>query len=144
LVAQTEIGKQVAVKVLRNGNTQLINIVLGTLPKTDKLAQQSKKEPAKPEAKQQTVLGMTLKDLDSNIRKRTEISTGVFIAAIEEGVAKQADLRQGDIIALWDGKKVESVAQLTQTIAATSKGQSVAVLVHRDGSARFLAIKVPE
>jgi serine protease Do len=139
LVAQAEIGKAFAVKILRNGVEKIVNITLAKLPKTKDFTKKSPEKSAKPVKK--SIMGMTFSDLDAEMQKASTLKSGVLISSITEGVAKEAGFRKGDIITLWNGEKIKTVAQLTQSIK-TQKGKSVAVLVNRNGSARFLALNV--
>ena len=140
LVAQAEIGKAFAIKVLRNGIEKTVNITLGKLPETKKLAQKSPEKVDKPKQKH-TIMGMTLKDLDPEKQTNKDIKSGVLITSVAEGVAKEAGFRQGDIITLWDGEQIQTVSQLIKNVK-TQQGKSIAVLINRAGSARFLALTV--
>ena len=140
LVAQAEIGKAFAIKILRKGIEKTLQITLGKLPKTTNIAQKPSEKTVHPKEKLR-VMGMTLKDLDPETRKNKQVKTGVFVAALADGVAKVAGFRQGDVITLWDGEQVNTASQLIQRIK-TQKDKSVAVLINRRGSARFLALTV--
>ncbi len=143
IVAQAEIGKAVDVKVLRDGTEQVINITLGELPKEDSLveAKDTQAEPA-PKAKN-IVLGMEVEDLDEMSRKATNVESGVLVSKVNKGAAKDAGLIQGDIIAMLDGQTIESVEQLKTKIKTLKPDESVAILIHRNGTARFFALKIP-
>ena len=142
IVGQTEIGKEVDVKVLRNGSEQIVKIILGELPKEDVLnEEQDTPKEVKPEIKE-SVLGMEVEDLDAISRKATGAESGVLVSKVKDGSGKEAGLIQGDVISMLDGKKIDSVATLKSTVGALTAGESVAVLIHRNGTARFIALKI--
>ena len=59
------------------------------------------------------------------------------------GAASQAGVRKGDIILAIDNRAVTDLKQFEKTVDDLKAGKSVALLVQRDGSPTFLAIKVP-
>jgi serine protease Do len=59
------------------------------------------------------------------------------------GPATQAGVRKGDIILAIDNKPVQNATQFAKTVKGLPAGKSVALLVQRNGSPTFLAIKVP-
>jgi serine protease Do len=61
--------------------------------------------------------------------------SGVAVGAIETGYeAANPGLQAGDVIYEVNGKRVQSVAQLTAELSSKTPGQSVALLVERDGT----------
>lgn len=53
-------------------------------------------------------------------------------------------IRKGDIIISINNKDVKDSRQFRKLVKDLPAGKSVAVLVQRDGSPTFLAIKVPD
>ena len=142
IVGQTEIGKEVDVKVLRDGSETIVKVTLGELPKKEALDGKKEKQPeVKPEIKD-TVLGMEIENLTETSRKASGVESGILVSKVKEGSGKKAGLMQGDIISMLDGKEIDSVETLKSTIKALQVDESVAVLIHRNGSARFLALKI--
>lgn len=142
IVGQTKIGKAVDVKVLRGGSEQIIQITLGELPKEDVLDEEEDKPEKQPEVAKESVLGMEVTDLDETSHKATGIKAGVLVSKVKAGSGKDAGLIQGDIISMLDGKKIDSVKTLKSTISGLTEGDSVAVLIHRNNTARFVALKI--
>jgi serine protease Do len=68
--------------------------------------------------------------------------TGVQVEAVIGEPARKAGILMGDVITQLDGQAVGSPAQLQTIAAGLETGKTVAVLVQRDGSARFLAMKI--
>lgn len=143
IVGQTEIGKAVDVKILRDGTEQTIKITLGELPKDDDIDKKEEKTEDKPEIKN-TVLGMEVEDLDDIARKAMGVEAGALVTKVENGAGKDAGLLEGDVISMVDGQKINSVEKLKSVTDALKPDESVAILIHRGGTARFLALKAPQ
>lgn len=143
IVGQTEIGKAVDVKVLRGGSEKIIKITLGELPSEDDVGKKKEVPEVKPEIAD-TILGLEVEELDDDKRKALGVDTGVLVNKVDKGAGKEAGLLEGDIISMVDGHKINSVKRLKLAISALAPEESVAILIHQNGSARFLALKVPK
>jgi serine protease Do len=143
LVAQAEIGKEFSVKVLRNGIEKIVNITLDKLPSEDTIAKKPQDKQPKVTSKS-VLMGMQFEDIKQPSQNDKDEKSAVVIKSVASGAAKEAGFRAGDIIVLWDGAKITSVTQLQQSVKALDKDKSIAVLVHRNGTARFLALNISQ
>ncbi len=152
VVAQTEVGKETDVKVLRDGKEVALKVTLGRLEEGEKLvAAADAKKPAAPAAATVQVLGMTLSDLTDETRKTYKLDDRIAGAVVTEiakdGAAADKGLAAGDVISEAGGKPVASSADVTAAVdQATKDGKnSVLMLVAHAGNAqdtRFVALKV--
>jgi serine protease Do len=72
-------------------------------------------------------------------------AAGAAVSSVEpDGPADKAGVQEGDVIIKYDGKTVESSADLRRMVAATSPGTKVSATVWRDGAARELMVTVGE
>lgn len=140
IVGATAVDKIVNVKVRRGGTTQLLNIQLQELP-TDDPDKQVEKKP-EPKVKTNMVLGMELEVLDDVAKKSFEVEGGLLVKRIKNDPARKAGIERGDIILMFNDTKVNEVQQFEILSAGLIPGKSYAVLVLRDGAARFLALKI--
>ena len=62
---------------------------------------------------------------------------------VSEGPARQAGIQAGDILVTLHNTPINSAADLADAAAALPEGGTVAALVNRDGTPRFLALKLP-
>lgn len=132
IVASTRLGQSVAIGILRGGKRENVYLTVAELDKDGAKASQTAEAPAQP-APVAGILGMQVS---------AHTSTGVTVDAVIGEPARKAGVTVGDIITQLDGQPIASPEQL-QTIANTLEtGKTVAVLVQRDGSARFLAMKI--
>jgi len=72
-------------------------------------------------------------------------AAGAAVSSVEsDGPADKAGVQPGDVIIKYDGKPVESSADLRRMVAATAPGTKVSTTVWRDGAARDLMVTVGE
>jgi serine protease Do len=91
-------------------------------------------------------LGISIQDVDGPLAKHfglTPGAKGALVADVmDEGPAKAAGLRAGDVIQEFDGKPVDGVRELQRMVADTLVGRAVPVTLWRDGAEKRLNIKV--
>jgi len=139
IVGSTKVGVKIPVEIVRDQRTRVINVKLSELP-------EDSEEPATVETRQEQRadrLGLTVSTLTGDQLAEQNVSGGVLVARVTNGAASRAGIRQGDIILSIDGKTIASVKQFNSLVDDLPAGRTVPVLVQRDGSPTFLAVKVP-
>ncbi len=72
-------------------------------------------------------------------------AAGAAVSSVEpDGPADKAGVQPGDVIVKYDGKNVESSADLRRLVAGTAPGTKVQATVWRNGAARDLTVTVGE
>jgi len=72
-------------------------------------------------------------------------ATGAMVAGVsEDGPAKTAGIKQGDVILTFDGKTVESMRRLPRIVAETKIGKDVDVVIWRDGEKQTVQVELGE
>jgi serine protease Do len=138
-VGSTQVGESVQVGILRDGKRMNLKVRVGELP-DDALASAAPVEETKSSA-----LGLTVEDLDDEVRTTLDIDHGVWVSQVEDdSPADQAGVRQGDVIMMLGGKQVKDVAGFNTLIEELPTGKSVPLLVQRGQGPVFLALKVAE
>lgn len=138
-------GQTAKLVVMRDKQRQNVDLVIGELPSEEKLAQEADNEPqAKAEEPVAVeVLGMRVTALDDVAREALGIGRGgVLVEKVTADPASKAGVQAGDVVTMLNGVQVESPEQMKKVASDLSTGKTVAVLVLRDGSARFMAMKV--
>jgi len=139
IVGSSKVGVKLPVVVIRNGREKTLYVKLGELPDDEVVAQAN----TKTEMETTNRLGISAVDLSDKKKEELGIEGGIQVGHIVTGAASQAGVRKGDIILAIDGKTVTGLKQFEKTVEGLTAGKSVALLVQRDGSPTFLAIKVP-
>jgi serine protease Do len=83
-------------------------------------------------------LGVTLADVEGEAR-------GAAVRSVEsDSPAGKAGIKEGDVVARFDGEAVRSAAQLVRLVGETPAGRSVAIEVLRAGKTEKLAVTLGE
>ncbi len=151
IVADTPVGKDVEVIVIRNGKEEKKTVKLGRLEDEKKQAALDTKKDAAPEAKPvvKKALGLDLANLTDDLRKKHNIKDkvkGVLITGVDpNSPASEKRLAPGMVIAEVQQQPVANAAELQQRIEKLKKdGKKAAVLlvVTPDGDPSFVALSL--
>jgi serine protease Do len=152
IVADTPVGKDVEIVIVRKGKEEKKTVKLGRLEDTDqKLAAVSPKKEPGPEDKSvvQKTLGLSLANLNDDLRKRYKIKDtvkGVVITAIDSNSpAAEKRLSAGDVIVEVAQEAVTTTADLQKKVDQLKKdGRKSALLLvsNADGELRFVALSL--
>jgi len=150
VVADTAVGKEVDVVIIRKGKEETRKVTLGRLEDTEKAQQASvkKDEPAEKPVTQKA-LGLDLATLSKDLRTKYKIKDsvkGVLITGVD-GTSDAAEKRlsAGDVIVEVAQESVASAADIKKRIDQLKKDgkKSVLLLVsNADGELRFVALSV--
>jgi serine protease Do len=151
IVADTPVGKQVDVVVIRKGKEETHQVKIGRLQDTDKVASNDTKPDAVPEQKStvQKTLGLELSAMSDDLRKKFKIRDaikGVVVTGVDASVdVSQPDKRlsPGDVIVEVQYEAVGNPAAVQARIdALKAQGKKVAVLLvsNGNGETRFVAL----
>ena len=135
LVSETPVGEKVTIDIVRKGKAKTLQTKIQELTdiKTAESATPSETE----------IAGMQLRDLTDAERKQIGLeSGGVLVTRLDDGAARDAGIREGDILMAINNHTVTNSAQLKAQLQKLSKSQSVPVLVRRGDSQIFLAMKL--
>jgi serine protease Do len=140
LVGRTEIGKQVAVDVIRGGKNKTLKVKIGELP--DKELAEGQEPPAPAESSGNR-LGLVVETLGEEQRRQMELEgRGVLVRKVEKGAAADAGVRAGDVILMIDNKDVSDADEFEKIVTGLPENKMVPVLVQRRNSPVFLAMKI--
>ena len=151
IVADTPVGKDVDVVVIRKGKEETKTVRLGRLEDEKKQASVSDKKDGTPEEKPvvKKALGLDLANLTDDLRKKHNIKDkvkGVVITGVDpNSPAAEKRLAPGMVIAEVQQQPVSSAAELQQRIEKLKKdGKKAAVLlvVSPDGDPSFVALSL--
>ncbi len=139
MVGITPINDKATLKIIRQGETKTLEFKVGLLPdEVDKLADAK----AAPKL-QHNRLGVNVVDLTSAQREALQIpKNGVLVQDVAKGTAKEAGIQRGDVILRIQNNPIHDAADFDIVVKKLPAGKSVAVLIQRQGSPVFLALKV--
>nr|WP_246329499.1 Do family serine endopeptidase [Chthonobacter rhizosphaerae] len=153
LVANTPIGREVDVKLIRKGQEITVKVTLGRLEEGERLAaaeQQSAEQPA-PEAPKpaEKVLGLSLAPLDDTNRGQFQISPevkGVVVTAVDDGSpAAEKRIAAGDTVVEVAQEPVttpDAVAAAVKRLKDMGRKSALLLLANPAGELRFVAVRI--
>lgn len=90
-------------------------------------------------------IGISCRDISSDVAKQNNVPEGVAVIQVEEfSPAEKAGLQAGDIITKFDGKSVKSVDSMNTIKSKHKSGDEISLEVYRDGSSKSLKLKLSE
>ena len=140
LVGRTRAGSTAAIGVVRAGKSKRLKIKIGELADSGNPMLGST-EGAGPDSAPSR-LGLTVEALPAAALERSNVTQGVRVVAAQ-GAAAEAGIAPGDIITRLANKPVESITGFTKLVEGLESGKSVPVLIVRNGTPTFRALKVP-
>ncbi len=138
LVGRTKIGTEVDIEIIRNGKKKTLEVVVEELD-----GDQTESAASKKGNKTEKVLGLTLRKMTAEEASKLQDSdVGVMVAEVEDGPGAKAGIKAGDIIKMINNKPAKSVKQIVKIIENMPKGKVVPILIKREETPMFLAIKI--
>jgi serine protease Do len=153
-VADTPVGKDVEVIIVRKGKEEKKTVKLGRLEDGEKPQPASARSSGTPQDKEKTVvkksLGLDLANISDELRKRYKIKDsvkgGVVITAVDQGSnAAEKRLSAGDVIVEIAQEAVANADDLQKKIDKLKKdGKKTALLLiaNAEGELRFVALSL--
>jgi serine protease Do len=140
IVGRTPVGASVDVDVRRGSNEITIPVTIDALPEAVAASRG-----APPTTRPQSLLGMQLEPLSAEDRLAMGLGdAGVRVVEVTGDPARAAGIRSGDVIVQLGDDRVASLAELRERAQAVPEGRSVPVLIHRDGTPVFIALRIPK
>ncbi len=156
MVADTDIGVDVPVELLRDGETVTIPVTLGRLEEAEKtvLATGGDEETSGDDAtevEQTTLLGMTLSAMTDALREEFDLAedvNGVVVSEVDpNGPAAEKRVQAGDVIVEVAQEPVSSPADVQEKVDALEEdGRKTALLLlsNGNGELRFVAVRLDD
>ena len=145
IVAESPIGKEVDVVVVRKGKEITVPVMLGRLEDGEQLIAQDEKKDEKPETV--TVLGMDIAELDDVLREQFEISEdveGVVIVTVDaESSAAEKRIAAGDVIVEIAQETVrtpQDVRDRIKELKEDGRRNALLMIANKTGELRFVTV----
>jgi serine protease Do len=151
IVADTPVGKEVDVVVIRKGKEETRRVKLGRLEDGEKkeLAAAKPDAPAPGRSVVQRTLGLDLANLDNTLRARYKIKDtvkGVVITAVDPASnAAEKRLSPGDVIVEVAQEAVQTTDELRKRVdklKADGRRSALFLVANADGEVRFIALSL--
>jgi len=136
IVASTPVGKTVEVEVVRKGKKKTFQVKIGVLKGEEGVPAPTEESPK---------LGMTVKELTPELARTYGLSetSGIVVVGVDRGSpAAEAGIRTGDIILEIDQVPVEDLEQFNKRISSYKDGDTILLLLKRQGGTLYVTLKV--
>jgi serine protease Do len=149
MVAETPVGKDVAVALVREGKTETVTVKLGRLEEGEVVASAEAETPeVKRAPKKVELLGLTLAGLTDEAREKFAIADDVEGVLVEDvdpaSAAFEKGMRPGDVIVEVGQEPVRAPRDAEARVkrAREAGRSSILLLVQREGQPRFVALVI--
>ncbi len=133
IVASTPVGKDVTIKVFRNGQVISLQATVAEMEEPTEVAKAPSSKP----------LGIAVQDITPEIARSLGLETaiGVVVTAVEPGSpAAKAGIRRGDVIHEVNRKPIKDAEDFGRAIEAAKDQENILLLIRREGSNLFIAV----
>ncbi len=134
MVAQSKVGSEISMKILRSGKKYAVKVFIVELPREVAEVVPSQ---LPNDADAELLVGLTVMDLTKEIIRQLGFSKdekGVIVVRVEPGSpADEAEIKKGDIIKEIDKKVIENVEDFNKVVSRVEKKETVLLFVNRGG-----------
>jgi serine protease Do len=142
MVGQTRAGKNIELKIMREGERITQELTIGELPGEGSESLVGR-EPREREPSD-LILGMRVRDLTPKEQRELGLDEGgLRVLEVREGPAKDAGVRRDDVLQMINNVGLSTVKQFKTLIRELPQDKFASVLVQRPQGPEFLALKVP-
>ncbi len=151
IVADTAVGKDVPVTIVRKGKEETKTVKLGRLEDAEKQQVAARSDAGKDEDKSvvKKALGLDLSNLTEDLRRKFKIKDsvkGVVITSVEAGsAAAEKRLNAGDVIVEVAQEPVanaDAVQKRIDTLKKEGKKSALLLVANAEGELRFVALSL--
>jgi serine protease Do len=142
MVAQSKIGSEVSMRILRAGKEYSVRVVIAELPRevAEVAPDQLPDEPEEIEV----LTGLTVMDLTKDIARQLGLNDerGVVVVRVETGSpADEAGIKKGDIIKEMDRKQVNDLEDFNRIASNIKRDETVLLFINRGGKKFYVTLK---
>lgn len=141
LVGATSIDKPVEIIIKRAGKKQTVTLKLAELPTAEELEKKPEKKKIIKPKKLEPILGMEVTELNQTAKEALDIDGGILVKNIKGNPAEDSGIQAGDVLLMLNGVKIKSYEQFQLIATGLVPGKTYALLILRNGSSKFLALK---
>ncbi len=142
MVAQSKVGSEISITILRGGKEYAVKVVIVELPKDIAEATPGN---VPEDSNFEGLSGLTAMELSREIARQLGLhkdEKGVVVVRVEAGSpAEEAGIRKGDVIQEIDRKRIEGLNDYTKAVSGMKPGDAALLFVNRGGKKFYVTIK---
>ena len=152
IVAETDVGASVPVKIWRDGEEITVNVTVGSLAEGEEQMAAGEEPPAATDRGSAAIdsLGITVAEIDDDARERFDLDAsaqGVVVTEVaEDGPAFDKGIRPGDIVVEVSQQEVQAPADIATRVeeARNAGRKQVLLLIQGQNGLRFVAPRIAD
>lgn len=144
IVAAVKPGTKVEVELWRKGELKKVTVEVGEMPEEGNKMERASGKQDEGAGELVSRLGISVSELSKEQQQELQVNGGLLVEDVKGSSARAAGLHQGDVLLAIGNVEIRSLAQFAEFIKHVPKGKNVALLVRRDDSASYIAIKLDE
>lgn len=141
VVGRMRPNTEVEALIVRNGDRITLDVMIGELDES----RVTGREPARStEPQSDSKTGLELRNLRPEERERLRVESGIVVTEVTGNPARDAGIREGDVITSFNQETVTSVEAFEDLVEASEPGVAIPIRIVRRGTPDFTVIKIPE
>jgi len=138
LVGRVRPGTKSHLKVIRNGKSKRLSVIIGELPQDDNMLA-SNRMPQ--QSRQINRLGIEVIGLTASQKKQFD-TQGVLVKSVSQGPGANAGLINGDVITMIFSEIIRDVDDFERVVKQVPSGRYVPMQIVRRGTPMFITLRV--
>ena len=139
IVGQSKVGQTFKVQIMRNKMKMILSVKLEELPAEDKIASI---DTGTKKIISNSISGITVRNLNPEDKKNYKVSYGVLVSSIDESINNNYDLKLNDVITKVNNKVVKNAQDFSKIMKSEKDNSYVNLLVYRQTTPLFIALKI--
>ena len=139
LVGNTHPGSKAPVQLWRKGESKELTVTVAEMQDDSQAVAQG--NGAAPSMGQNVArLGLALSELSAEQRNELQVNGGLLVVEVKGATAR--DLHHGDVILAVGNIEVSTLEQFNEVLKQIPKGRNIALLIRREDSSFYIALKL--
>ena len=137
VVGQSKVGKSFQVQILRNKLIRNLSVTLEELPTDEKIASIGSRKVIS-----NSISGISVRNLNPQDMKSLDIKTGVLVTSVDTNLNNNYDVKINDIITKINNTVIKDSDDFTKIMKKAKNNSYVNLLIYRQSSPLFIALKI--
>jgi serine protease Do len=137
VVGQSKVGKSFQVQILRNKLIRNLSVTLEELPTDEKIASIGSRKVIS-----NSISGISVRNLNPQDMKSLDIKTGVLVTSVDSNLNNNYDVKINDIITKINNTVIKDSDDFTKIMKKAKNNSYVNLLIYRQSSPLFIALKI--
>ena len=135
MIADTLVGKEVEIKVIRDGKEKVLKTTIGELPSEEKEREKEEKKPK---------LGLVVREVTPSMADRYNLKErhGVIVVNVEGGTPADGKIKPGDIVKEINSRKIVDMEDYRSALSDVKSGEDIIFLIKRGKYTLFAVVRV--